>query len=355
MKNIENSKEIAKEKAIFVDTYEELVEKIANISYENQDNIMYFRGQNQEYLNSSGNTTIYPSIYRGTLSALELKNRFQSLNDSAKLLIKVAKEHKYKGILELNESKEIQWSMLEHYKICNTPYLDITLSLMAACSFATMDSNLEYGYLYVLEFPKLPRQMIVDEEEELLVIKLSNIFSPDAKRPYYQEGFMAATRDITDDYKKKSDLDFKSRLLFKYKFPNDKSFWNEDFSPLKKKFLYPEDDKCYRIAQEVKTENRRAFKNDRAGDFLFLWNELDEILRANAKYNKYVSLANILQRGLDSQFYSETFCKEVEYLNSFRNILVYKRKEVNSIELEIQITNIKSIVDEFKLINNINR
>lgn len=353
LKTIGNAQKIASTEAILVATYEDLLEQIAYISYENPHNTMYFRGQNQDYLNSSGNTTIYPSIYRGTLSSRELENRFELLHESAKVLVQYAKDYEYKGITELKRKKQIQWSILQHYEICDTPYLDITHSLRVASSFATMDSNSKYGYLYVLAFPYLSNRITVNSEEDLLLIRLLSISPPDAKRPYYQEGFIAATTDITHDYDNKNELDFKSRLVAKYKFPNDSSFWGKDFAPLRKKFLYPDDDKFCDIARKVKIANKRGFNKDRVGDFLLLWNELDEILREYAKYNKHVSLANVLRKSENLHYYSERFYKEVKYLNDYRNILVHKTKEVKSNELEIQITNLKGIVDEFKSINSI--
>ena len=353
LKKIKSAQKIASKKAILVSSYEELLEKIAHISYENPYNIMYFRGQDQDYLNSSGNTTIYPSIYRGLLSSRELKNRFELLDESAKLLVKVAKEHKFSGISEFKRRKQIQWSILQHYEICDTPYLDITNSLRVACSFATLDSKSDYGYLYVLAFPYLSNRITVNSEEDLLLIRLLSISPPDAKRPYYQEGFIAATTDITHDYDNKNELDFKSRLVAKYKFINDNSFWGKDFLPLRKDFLYPENDEFYRIAQKVKKQNRRGFKKDRVGDFLLLWNELNEIMREYSKYNKHISLSNVMRTSGNLQYYSENLPKEIKYLNRFRNILVHNTKEVNSNELEMQITDLERIVDEIKTIYNI--
>lgn len=267
MKELKVSKQIASENAVDVSSYEELLEKIAHISYENPYSILYFRGQNKDYLNNNGNTTIYPSIYRGQLSGVEIRNRFELLDSSANLLVRIAKDYKFNGISELRRKKQVQWSILQHYEVCNTPYLDVTHSLRVACSFASYESEDEFAYVYVFGFPYLTNRITINSEEDLLLIRLLSISPPDAKRPYYQEGFVAATTDITHDYDQKSELDFNSRLVAKFRFPNSKDFWGSDFSPLRKNFLYPSNDRFLTIAKEVKQENRRGFNSNNVGDF----------------------------------------------------------------------------------------
>ncbi len=203
MKELKVSKQIASENAVDVSSYEELLEKIAHISYENPYSILYFRGQNKDYLNNNGNTTIYPSIYRGQLSGVEIRNRFELLDSSANLLVRIAKDYKFNGISELRRKKQVQWSILQHYEVCNTPYLDVTHSLRVACSFASYESEDEFAYVYVFGFPYLTNRITINSEEDLLLIRLLSISPPDAKRPYYQEGFVAATTDITHDYDQK--------------------------------------------------------------------------------------------------------------------------------------------------------
>lgn len=353
MKAIDRSQIVASDKEIFVETYEKLLGEIAHISYNNPYYIMYFRGQSQDYLNSKGNSTIYPTIYRGTLKEVEIKNRFRLLDESARLLINVSKDYKINGITELKRKKQIQWSILQHYEVCDTPYLDITHSLRVACTFATLDNPTEYGYLYVLAFPYLTNRITINSEEDMLLIRLLSISPPDAKRPYYQEGFVTATTDITYDYENKNELDFKSRLVAKFKFPNHISFWGKDFSPLRRTFLYPNDDKFLKIADEVKVENKRGFKSNNIGDFLLLWNEFDESLRSYSEYNKHASLANILKNSRNMNYFSEIFYSRVKQLNSFRNTLVHSTKQVSGEEVDKQIINLKKIVDEFMGISNL--
>jgi hypothetical protein len=354
MKAIENAKKIATDIPIHVNTYVELLEKIAHISYENPFLILYYRGQNTDYVNSNNTTSIYPSIYRGKLTEDEIMSRFKLLDSSSKLLVEVAKGYKLSGINELKRKQQIQWSILQHYGVCDTPYLDITHSLQVACTFAVLESKEDYGYIYVLGLPYLSNRITVNSEEDVILIRLLSISPPDAKRPYYQEGFVAGTTDITYIYdsKSKNELDFNSRLVGKFKFPNNESFWGTDFSPLRRWFLYPDDDKFLEIADKVKTENNRGFHDGDVGDFLLLWNELDEKLRNYSKYNRYESLANVIKNSENLNLYSKSLYNEIKTLNAFRNNIVHSLKNVEFNEISIQISKLKRIVDEIRKIDS---
>ncbi len=84
-----------------------------------------------------------------------------------------------------------------------------------------------------------------------------------------------------------------------------------------------------------------------------MWNELDEILRGYSKYNKHVSLANVLKNSENLNHYSESFYNEVKKLNNFRNSLVHKTKDISSEEIDNRLSSLKKLVDEFKRVNYI--
>lgn len=43
-----------------VETYTELVEEVANLAYQNKDYLLFYRGQDQDYLNKAGSSTFTP-------------------------------------------------------------------------------------------------------------------------------------------------------------------------------------------------------------------------------------------------------------------------------------------------------
>src|ERR1700733_11509446 len=96
-------------KAFRVSSYRELQMQVAKLSYANKDHLIYFRGQNKDYKNKAGNSTFYPSIYRGdyTLSR-ELENRFDILDGSCSTLTELFEKKKIEGYRDLKRRKSIQ-------------------------------------------------------------------------------------------------------------------------------------------------------------------------------------------------------------------------------------------------------
>ena len=112
-----------------VDTYRGLVEQVAKLSYLNKDYLLFFRGQDRDYKNKVGASTFYPSIYRGDyLPSNEVQYKFDILNQASRLLIERFRRKKIEGYQEVKRKKYIQWSIIQHYEICVTPFLDFTRS-----------------------------------------------------------------------------------------------------------------------------------------------------------------------------------------------------------------------------------
>ena len=125
-----------------IQTFRELVEQIARLSFLNKDYLLFFRGQKIDYKNKNNASTFYPSIYRGDyITQQELDFRFDKLKSASKMLIDLFKQNKIEGRTELQRKKLIQWSLLQHYEVTETPLIDITQSIRVACSFAMMGNN----------------------------------------------------------------------------------------------------------------------------------------------------------------------------------------------------------------------
>src|SRR5258705_10522874 len=79
---------IWKAPAFEVTHFRALVEHVARLAYANPDELLFFRGQDRDYQNKAGGTTLYPAIYRGdSLAARELRYRFDLLEQGARLLV----------------------------------------------------------------------------------------------------------------------------------------------------------------------------------------------------------------------------------------------------------------------------
>lgn len=244
----------------------------------------------------------------------------------------------------MRKRKQILWSVLQHYEICDTPLLDITHSLRTACSFA-LGNNQEFGYLYVLAMPYLTNRITYNSEEDLILVRLLSISPPAAKRPFYQEGYVVGTPDVTDDYERKTELDVVNRLIAKFKVHNSVKFWGSDFSPLSNEYIYPEDDQFRQIKDDVVELKNRGFYDNTIGDFLKLWNQFEKNVKEYAKVNEYSSVNSSY---IKLFAFNPVLKKYSSYFNDvrlFRNRIVHDSKDVSEEIIERYILRLKILID----------
>jgi hypothetical protein len=139
----------------------------------------------------------------------------------------------------------MRWAILQHYKVCDTPLLDVTHSLRVAASFATNDGADADAVLYVLAVPSVSGSVTASSEQGIQIIRLSSICPPEAQRPYFQEGYLLAeypdlaTFDEKQNYRP-HEIDFGRRLIAKFRLPRE-GFWPSDYTPIPNRALYPDD------------------------------------------------------------------------------------------------------------------
>jgi hypothetical protein len=252
--------EIAASEPMSVSSFDELVRKMARLSYENRDHMLFYRGQRREHLNRENNSSLYPSIYRTkdgeNLSADVIGQKFKVLDQASILLLKKFAELDLpRTTKELRKRRYIQWSILQHYEVCDTPLLDLTQSIRVACSFA-LSKETETGIVYVLGLPYITNRISINSEHDVVNVRLINICPPQALRPYFQEGNLVGTDEVTTDYEDRSDFDFKRRLIAKFKIPNTKSFWDGQASL--EEYLMPTGDKVDTLCRSIHLELQEA-------------------------------------------------------------------------------------------------
>lgn len=272
-----------------VATYNELMRIVAELSYLNRDNLLFFRGQTRDHRNKAEATTLYPSLYRKSIiTRARLEYDFAMLKEISALLVEETRKYDRRAADEIRRKHYIQWSLIQHYEVHETPLLDITQSLRVACSFAqSEESGTAAGaetrsFVYVLGLPYMPNGISINSEQEIVNIRLLSACPPLALRPYFQEGFLAGTTDITDNYDDKNELDFNRRLIAKFAIPNDDSFWNGNLHKIPKELLSLDEknDTMHRICASIhgavmKTEEM-LFES---GDYSREVDELTAILR----------------------------------------------------------------------------
>lgn len=282
---------------IQIANFRELVEVVARFAYLNKDYLLFFRGQSQDYSNKAGNSTFYPTIYRGDyISHRELRYRFDILDGCAKSLAQAFEDRKIDGYKDVKRRKLIQWSILQHYEVCSTPLLDFTHSLRVACSFAYLKNNSSSAYIFMFGFPYLTNRISLNSEHDLVNIRLLSICPPNALRPHFQEGYLAGTDEITDTYDNKTELDFNNRLIVKFELPDEKKFWGRNFHKIPEASLYPKSDPIKKLCDEISDMASRELKSGDLGDFLKIWSEIEELVTNLARRDKrrYLSFRQAL-------------------------------------------------------------
>ncbi|MBC7877828.1 MAG: FRG domain-containing protein [Anaerolineales bacterium] len=335
------SKDVGKAQPYPIKTYRQLVEQVAHLSYLNKDDLLFFRGQTQDFLNKAEASTFYPSIYReDNLQQQEVAYRFEVLDQASRQLKELFKKNKVDGHSDVSRKRYIQWSILQHYSVCATPLLDFTHSLRVACSFAQQSNTKDNVFVYVFGFPYITNRITINSEHDIVNVRLLSICPPDALRPYFQEGYLAGTSDVTSDYDSKSELDFNNRLIAKFAIPNTKQFWGSELSKIPESMLYPKNDQIEKLCQSIETTIQTELHPGDIGEFLTHWVQLEQsILKiARGQEARPLSLRESIQHLLKTEYIDSFQAYRIDELRKFRNILVHepKRLETNSISDQLQ-------------------
>lgn len=343
-------KTVASDDGYKVSKFRDLVEQIAKLSYLNKDHLLFFRGQKSDYRNTYNNSTFYPTIYRSEyLTQQELDFRFEKLNSASKILTELLSKNKVDGVNEIKRKKLIQWSLLQHYEVTETPLLDLTQSLRVACSFAQLGNSEKTAFIYVFGLPYYSNRISINSEHDLINIRLLSICPPQALRPYFQEGYLFGTEDITNEYSNKGELDFNNRLIAKFEIPNTNTFWGKDFNQIPVSALYPKNDFIEKICNEIVNEISLDVASSNIGDFLKLWIDFEKIIIEDAqKFNRSIHTTReailILLKYKQDKY---GILKEIDYLRYFRNKLVHNPIDISNDELKRNIENLRLLKSQY--------
>lgn len=349
--NHTDPKTIGQSPAFPISNFRELVEQVAKLSYLNKDFLLFFRGQDSDYKNKAGFSSFYPTIYRGDpLNPDQLDFRFELLNNCCRALISSFRESKIDGYTELERKRIIQWSILQHYRVADTPLIDVTQSLRVACSFALLENKESTGYVYVFGLPYYSNRISYNSEHDLINVRLLSITPPNALRPYFQEGYMVGTEDITNEYRDKSELDLNNRLIAKFEIPNRKSFWGQDFNEIPRNALYPRGDTIEKICKEIQLEAERSISSTLYGQFMLQWSEVEQYLIKKAqKYDRDVHhLRLALKTLIENNDNKYGILGELDYLRNFRNKLAHDPTQLTNAEIGNQLQTLKHLFNSYK-------
>lgn len=345
---------------IKIDTFQDLIMEIAELSYKNPDVMLFYRGQNNNYTKMKY-TTLYPTIYRLN-SIKDIKFEFDILEKSANKLINLLETNNDIDRDEIGEIKKIkllQYSILQHYEVCKTPLLDVTQSLKVACSFAILNNENNknnVGYVYILGLPYITGRISVDSEDYITNVRLLSISCSASKRPFFQEGYLVQTEFTSDVDREKGELDFNRRIVAVYEFVDNEKFWGAE-TPINKESLHPEKDIMKDICNSIKEE--KYYLDDRIKDgdldggliseFLNLWNILEEDIRHKTNKSNFGKGIVTLFNKEGGQLYEQNI-KEIDSLRRFRNTLVHGTNKVHNKQIQNEIIKLEDILGKLKIV-----
>lgn len=328
---------VSKAKAFPVSNFRSLMQHVAKLAFLNKDYLLFFRGQSRDFKNKAGASTFYPSIYRGDrVSKSELELRFEILKSISKRLCIALEENSIEGYRDVRRRRYIQWSILQHYEVCPTPLLDLTHSLRVACSFAFEAADKGNSYVSVFGLPYVTNRISINSEHDIVIIRLLSICPPDALRPYFQEGYLAGTDEITSDYDSKDELDFNNRLIAKFLIRRHSNFWGKGFGAIPKLALFPAGDRIERICRRIKDEIGTELEPGQLGKFLQEWTDFENIILTTARQyqDKVFSLREGLSVLVKKELIPSEFRNRLERLRLLRNRAVHEPRKVKPNDLK---------------------
>lgn len=337
----------------FVKSYAELSQHIAELACANPDLILFYRGQSIDYkVGKIQRTSLLPTLYRN-VTALDEKYRIKKLKIAGEILSNKLRIKHVQNARVVERKKLIQWSILQHYEVTETPLIDVTQSLRVACSFALLNQREEFVYIYVLGLPYCTNRISVNSEEYLTNIRLISIIPPIALRPYYQEGFLVGEDTYEDDmFAHKEEKDLANRLIYKFKISR-KALEEADEKWLDKILLMPDNDQMKIICDEVKKEldatstNDDMESNELIGSFITEWQRIEHLIisymdvrDASGKYNLLAAIRKLDNVQIRERINQLRYKRNVAVHNSFKEANISQKDIIEAQELYNVLSNI---------------
>jgi hypothetical protein len=332
--------------AFEISNYRDLVEHVARLAYANRNHLLFFRGQDKDYQSKAGGSTLYPPIYRSdNLPHAELDVRFRQLEAAERILVRLFEEQGVKGARDVARKRYVRWSILQHYEVLATPLLDLTQSLRVACSFAQLASTDPTCYVFILGLPYPTNRISINSEEEVVNIRLLSICPPAALRPYFQEGYMAGTSDVTTAFETKTELDFRNRLIAKFAIPRAKRFWSSGFEATPRTALYPSSDRVEELCREVTGRLRAESGVGDLGQLLVEWAILEERLLGRARQitERNLSVREALLSLVRRGELAEDVAAGLDRVRHVRNIAAHRPGRVKRAEVDEALRELRAL------------
>jgi hypothetical protein len=154
-------------------------------------------------------------------------------------------------------------------------------------------------------------------------------------RPYFQEGFLAGTADVTFDFDAKTELDFRNRLIAKFVIARTKKFWGDGFEPLPRTALYPAGDAIDELCQGLREELRSETVPGDLGEFVENWAALEQYILEEARRlsERNVSVREAISILRRHGMFTDNLAGELDALRRLRNAIVHTPERIPSTDI----------------------
>jgi uncharacterized protein DUF4145 len=191
-------------------------------------------------------------------------------------------------------------------------------------------------HVHVLGLPYTTNRISIHSEEDVVNIRLLSICPPSALRPYFQEGYMVGTPDITTNFDTKTELDVRNRLIAKFAIPRAKYFWNSGFEAMPESALFPSGDSVEELCREIKTRTREVESSSSSGQFLVEWAQLEEKLVPQARQltERNVSVGEAIDALVRHKRISGDLAAALHEIRRVRNAVAHTPRKVEGYEID---------------------
>lgn len=246
---------VAASPGVDVNSYTELVEAIADLTYVFHDRYLVYRGQIADHRTRGGlNSILRPTLFRlsGPRNRLD---QLKELENLERMLRDMLPDY-VDRIGTILKYREAIWALVQHYGLMPTPLLDVTRSVHVAATFAT--ENPESGgdrFVYVLATAYPNDQISVSTRFSTMLITLQPFLPAEARRHLFQEALLLGRwpMNLRTDSRMH---DFSNLLLGKYRIPEEGlgAFWDAPHSAISMEALVPNEDPMLRAMLAILNE-----------------------------------------------------------------------------------------------------
>lgn len=258
-------------------SFDELIEIVSFLSVMNKRSSLFFRGQGRHL-------EVIPCIFRSEWTSIgKTKHKIPNgsavrqkiwdhLNSTiAPLIISALREFALPRRRSIEMFREAVWAVSQHYDVWPTPLVDVTTNLRIAASFALWGGRAE-GQLYIVALTPSTNSITFDADQHIVLARLQAVCPPIARRPHYQDGYLAGRFPFAGPNSNPVDSDpemvsrLSRRLVARVKLidasgrvANETStdlggFWNSDFPRVSEAALMPSeanDELLYRLKKHA--------------------------------------------------------------------------------------------------------